>query len=184
VQPFWNGLAVAAIVIMGIVAAALIWRFLTNPSGQDDRAQILSFQGGSIAFPTGWKGIKGSDPGRIVARSPDHQMQATISILDFSPTTSSEEYEERFTDLVEQRLEAERKGAKADVSISGPEFGRHPDGTLIATYEGHDASSRRFFSKMLMRKDMLFVLYFETIGHSQEELRTIATEIFGTIAFD
>ncbi len=181
-QPFWNGLAVAAIVASGIVVAALIWRFLTDSRSQDDRAQILSFEGGSIAFPPGWKGIRGSDPGRVVARSSDNEMQATISILDFSPTTSSEE--ERFTDLVERRLEAERKGAKADVTISGPEFGRHPDGTLIATYEGHDAPSRRFYSKMLVRKDTLLLFYFETVGHNQEELRTIATEIFDTISFD
>jgi len=74
-----------------------------------EKQRIISFKGGSIAFPLNSKNIKSTATGLLIVQSPDGQIQVSVTVTYFRPSADQKQNHEMFERVVALRMDAERK---------------------------------------------------------------------------
>jgi hypothetical protein len=168
------------------MALVTVLTMLLGGSGTSQKLETpslrLSFDGGSVSFPTDWRRIQGTSKDPAVLRAPDGQIQATVSVIYESPAADPIDQRELFKKVVEARMRAERQVAGSRVVLSEAAFKQPADGSLYATYNGREGVTRRFSAAVVMQRGIVVVVYVEAIGNRQTDLPTVADKIFATIS--
>ena len=141
-----------------------------------------TFEGGSIAFPPGWKQVGDGDAERFVVRAPDDMLQATVSAFYFAVEHDKQKDLDTFRRMLEHRLRAEREASSADLVLSTPAYSDLSDGTMVATYKGTETNSRRFAAKLVMRDGTFIAVYLEAIGSGQRRFDEASATIFESLS--
>ncbi len=169
--------------VITFVAASVLLALANGPAMSQmppDHFRIVSFHGGSVALPTSWEGTKGSNGQPFIAQAADGQIQATLSIYYFSPGASSDDDKRVLDRFLMLRLQAEKEGG-TDVTLSTPPHLTEHNGTMVATFEGGEATRKRFTAKLAMQGGTLAVVYLEALGRGKDPFAEVAPKIFGSL---
>lgn len=145
-----------------------------------DGYRRLVFPGGTIDLPANWLMTDQSGEGRLIARSPDRQIQITFSVAHFSPGALEDDVE-RFAGLASHRVQAEAERGAGAVATR-PDVLVQDGDTLVAQYEGREGDRRQFACKMAMRRGVIAIAYVEAMQADQPWLNDVSTVVFDSLA--
>jgi len=141
----------------------------------------LAFPGGMVALPANWLMTDQSEAGRWIARSPDRQIEITVSVLRI-PGGTLEEVCEGFADLAGRRVQAEAvRGAGA--VVARPDILVQDRETLVAQYEGREGNLRQFACKMAMRRGIVDIAYVAALQEDRPWLNDVSSVVFDSLSF-
>lgn len=145
-----------------------------------DGYRRLAFPGGTVDLPANWLMNDGTGEGRLIARSPDRQIEIVFSVIYFAAGTLEEDIE-RFAMLASRRVQEE--GARSEDAVATrPDVLVQDGDTLVAQYEGRDGGRRQFACKMAMRRGVLAIVHIEASGPDQPWLNDVSGVVFESLA--
>ncbi len=145
-----------------------------------DGYRRLAFPGGTVELPANWLVTDRSGEGRLIARSPDREIQIVLSVMYFQPGSLEGDIE-RFAGLASRRVEEEATRGKDSVATR-PDVLVQDGDTLVAQYEGREGTRRQFACRMAMRRGIVAIAYVEAMREDQPWLADVSSVVFDSLS--